>query len=439
MDRYLESVINLIDPSVNQIYNMNIDAATQAILSGVPEAVREIQGSFALVATEGKIVKLARSLDRPIRYFLAKRTDGPVLIVATRIDEIHDWLQQQELSNQFHPSYTRMVPAHHIVEIHLIGCPDPDPTYTRFFSPVQNSLPQDLDQIGHLYISALAKEISTWLSRIPENSPIGVCFSGGIDSGTVFLTTYWLMKKIGMNPSRLKAFVLDLGNSSDVNQANDFLNALDLNLFLEVIEVDPSALDVTEVIKIVEDYKPLDIECAAMGVALLSGIRNRYPEWKYLIDGDGGDENLKDYPIEENPELTIRSVVNNQLLYQEGWGIGKIKHSLIYSGGLSRSYTRTYAPAQHYGFEGFSPFTKPSVVEIAESIPFAALTDGSHERLYALKGEIVSLGIRAITGLAMPIFPKRRFQHGAVSIDEFNKRFSLKETEYRAKFYSLYE
>ncbi|MCI0445922.1 asparagine synthetase B family protein, partial [bacterium] len=73
MDRHLEAVIDLIDSSINQIYNMSIDAATQAILGGVPEAVREIQGSFALIATEGKIVKLARSLDRPIRYFLAKR------------------------------------------------------------------------------------------------------------------------------------------------------------------------------------------------------------------------------------------------------------------------------------------------------------------------------------------------------------------------------
>jgi len=35
---------------------------------------------------------------------------------------------------------------------------------------------------------------------------------------------------------------------------------------------------------------------------------------------------LKDYPIEENPELTIRSVVNNLMLYQEGWGVGRIKH-----------------------------------------------------------------------------------------------------------------
>ena len=53
---------------------------------------------------------------------------------------------------------------------------------------------------------------------------------------------------------------------------------------------------------------------------LLEEIRRRYPDWKYLADGDGGDENLKDYPIEENSELTIVSVVNNPLLYQEVTG-----------------------------------------------------------------------------------------------------------------------
>ena len=123
-----------------------------------------------------------------------------------------------------------------------------------------------------------------------------------------------------------------------------------------------------------EDYKPLDVECASVGLLLHRGIRERYPEWRYLLDGDGGDENLKDYPIEENPELTIRSVVNNLMLYQEGWGVGKIKHSLTYSGGLSRGYVRSYAPARRYGFEDFSPFTRPSVIEVAEGIPFAALT-----------------------------------------------------------------
>ncbi len=100
-----------------------------------------------------------------------------------------------------------------------------------------------------------------------------------------------------------------------------------------------------------------------MALALCRGIRQRYPEWRFLIDGDGGDENLKDYPIEENPELTIRSVLNNRMLYQEGWGVDAIKHSLTYSGGLSRGYARTYAPAAACGFEGFSPYTLPNVME----------------------------------------------------------------------------
>ena len=143
-----------------------------------------------------------------------------------------------------------------------------------------------------------------------------------------------------------------------------------------------------------EDYKPLDVECAAMGLLLCRGIRERYPEWRHLADGDGGDENLKDYPIEENPELTIRSVVDNLMLYQEGWGVGRIKHSLTYSGGLSRSYVRTYAPARRYGFDGFSPYTRPDVIEVAEGIPFAALTGYDVPTLYALKGEIVRRGVQ---------------------------------------------
>ena len=294
-----------------------------------------------------------------MRYFLAKRQEGPVLIVAHRIDAIYNWLKSERLDGQFHPSYTRMVPAHHVVELQLIGCPDPDPVYTRFFTPQSNSLPANVDEIGKAYISALAEEISLWLRHVPASEPIGVCFSGGIDSGSVFLTTYHVMRKLGMNLSRLKAFVLDFGRGPDLEQARAFLESLNLGLFLEPIEADPSALDAGETIRIIEDYKPLDIQSATMALALCRGIRERYPEWRYLLDGDGGDENLKDYPIEENPELTIRSVVNNQMLYQEGWGVGKIKHSLTYSGGLSRSYTRTYAPAHHYGFSGFSPFTRP--------------------------------------------------------------------------------
>ena len=436
---YIERVVDLTDPSANRIYNFTVDEARNLLLEKPAQEVCNIQGSFALLARAGKTVRMARSLDRPMRYFLAKRQEGPALVVAHRIDTIFDWLKSEGLEGQFHPSYTRMVPAHYVVEIQLIGCPDPDPVYTRFFTPASATLPADLDVIGKAYISALAEEVSQWLQAIPEQEPIGVCFSGGIDSGSVFLTTYHVMRKLGMSPSRLKAFVLNLGNGPDLQQAQSFLEQLGLSLFLEPIEVDPSSLDVGETIRLIEDYKPLDIESATMAIALCRGIRARYPEWQYLIDGDGGDENLKDYPIEENPELTIRSVINNQMLYQEGWGVGKIKHSLTYSGGLSRSYARTYAPAHHYGFRGFSPYTRPNVIAVAEAIPFVDLTGYDVERLYELKGEIVARGIAAVTGLRMPTFPKRRFQHGAIPVDALHRRLPYQEAEYRRQFLSLYQ
>ena len=288
------------------------------------------------------------------------------------------------------------------------------------------------------YAAALADEIAKWLDQIPAREPVGVCFSGGIDSGAVFLATYHVMRQRGDHLGRLKAFTLDLGDGPDVDQARAFLEALDLGLFLEVVAADAAHLDVGETLRVLEDYKPLDVECAAMTLALCRGIRHRYPDWHYLIDGDGGDENLKDYPIEANPELTIRSVINNSMLYQEGWGVGKIKHSLTYSGGLSRSYSRTYAPARRWGFQGFSPFTRPAVVEVAEQIPFDTLTGYDVERLYALKGEVVAGGIEALTGLRMPVHAKRRFQHGALAEEQLRRHLPARESEYRRRFLALY-
>jgi len=432
-------VVNLIDPQSHRLHNMNLQEATERVLSGKPDAVRQIDGSFALLAKEEKTVRMARSMDRPMRYFLAKRAEGPALIVADRMDKIADWLKAEGLDDQFHPSYTRMVPAHYVVEIQLVGCPDPDPVYTRYFDPQKNTQPGNLDIIGQHYIGALAEAIQKWIASLPPAEPIGVCFSGGIDSGAVFLTTHHVMQKMGTPLTRLKAFTLNLGGGADAQQARSFLSKTGHTLFLEEIQASLDELQVEEILRTIEDYKPLDVECAAMGMLLHRSIRKQYPDWKFLIDGDGGDENLKDYPIEDNPELTIRSVLHNQMLYHEGWGVGKIKHSLTYSGGLSRSYTRTYAPAQSLGFEGFSPFTRPEVIAVSEGIPYIDLTDYQHGRLYDLKGSIVSRGVKAITGIDMPVFEKRRFQHGAIAPERLREAITHQEPLLRRRFHALYE
>ena len=431
----IERLINLVDPAGNVFLNLSADEALARLASGDPEQVRGIDGQFALVHKQGKIVRMARSIGRPLRYFIAKQHAGPVLVIAERIDAIWKWLKQEGLDGQFHPSYTRMVPAHHLTELALVGCPDPSPTYTRFFNPQRNRLGTNLDEIGEAYIGTLATELDQWLDRIEPNEPIGVLFSGGIDSGAVLVTLYHLLLKRGEAPQRLKAFTLDVaGDGADARQAQQFLDQLDLGYLLERIEVPVSAISVDAAIDVLEDYKPLDVQSAAMTLALCQAIRSRYPDWKYLVDGDGGDENLKDYPIHENAELTIRSVLNNQMLYQEGWGVHAIKHSLTYSGGQSRGHVRSSAPVAATGFRGFSPFALPNVIDVAEGIPFIELTDWNEARLYALKGEVVRRGVAAITGLTMPVFEKRRFQRGAASDDAFSTVFPTDPQDYRERF-----
>ena len=432
-------IINLIPADAQRLWSTSEAEAQRRLISADPDAMLNLDGSFALVAQDGQRVMLARSLDRPLRYFLAKAAEGPVLVVAERIDEIAAELARTGWADQFHPSYTRMVPAHHVTTLQLVGCPDPNPIHTRFFDPPRNTLSRDLDLIGRYYIEAVYAELRRWLAVQHPAAPIGVPFSGGIDSGAVLLCLYKLLLNEGQSPARLKAFTLSIdGEGDDARQAGEFLRGANLEMFGETVDVPSSRLDPLRAVAIIEDYKPLDVECAAVNLALLAEIRRRYPEWRLLVDGDGGDENLKDYPIEENSELTIRSVVNNRMLYQEGWGVDSIKHSLTYSGGYSRGCVRGYACAREHGFTAFSPYTRPSVIAVAEAIPFADLTDGSTERLYALKGDIVARGVRSVLGIEMPVFPKRRFQHGSVAASAVSRVFPQNEARYRRHFQSLH-
>ena len=150
-------------------------------------------------------------MGRPIRYFIAKKAAGPVLIIAERIDVIYDYLKKEGLDDQFHPSYSRMVPAHYITKIELLGCPDPNPVYDRFFTPLRNRFSaDDPGQIGKYYIGTVYTEIKKWLQVPCKTGPVGVTFSAGIDSGSVFLLTYHALRELGESPSRLKAFTLSV-------------------------------------------------------------------------------------------------------------------------------------------------------------------------------------------------------------------------------------
>ena len=47
-----------------------------------------------------------------------------------------------------------------------------------------------------------------------------------------------------------------------------------------------------------------------------------------------------------------------------------------------------------------------------------------------LKGQVVSAGVRALTGLDMPIHEKRRFQHGAGSSESKDRLLARTEARF---------
>jgi asparagine synthase (glutamine-hydrolysing) len=375
-------------------------------------ALAATDGHFAGIGRDGRTVRLARTIGIPLRYFVAKMYHGPFLVVSDRIDHIFDWCQSQRIGWQFDPAYTRMVPAHYVVELDQVGCPDPSPRYQRFFEPRIAQGSADLDEAGAAYIQAAYRVVRDWLARVPAAAPVGVAFSGGIDSTATLLLARHACAEVGRHPDSVRAFTLDLGNGTDARQSETVVQALGLADAWERVDVAASRYDLEQAIRVIEDYHPLDVECAAAGLCLLRGIRERYPTLTQMLDGDGGDENLKSYPLEDS-DLTLSSVLRNPLLYQEGWGVDAIKHSPVYSGGLSRGYVRSYAPAAALGFTAFSPFSVRSVIAAAAAIPFEQVLGGDMERLYTLKQDVVSRGIRAVLGIEMPVHPKRRFQDGA--------------------------
>ena len=60
---YVERIVDLLDPSDNQIFGQSVNEAKRCLLES-PASAGRIAGSFALVANSGKTVRMARSLDQ---------------------------------------------------------------------------------------------------------------------------------------------------------------------------------------------------------------------------------------------------------------------------------------------------------------------------------------------------------------------------------------
>jgi asparagine synthase (glutamine-hydrolysing) len=291
-----------------------------------------------------------------------------------------------------------------------VGCPDPNPRYSRFFTPEVGTASADVAALGSRYVGALEATIERILASLPYAEPIGVALSGGADSSAVAVL---LWKALGERNQRERAwfFTLSVEGGSDRDAAGAVARAAGFHGRWSVIEAPSSALDLARAVSTVEDYRPLDVQCAAAIGALLDGVRSAFPKLVCVFDGDGGDENWKSYPLGDS-DITIKSVLNNPLLYHEGWGVDSIKHSLTYSGGFSRGIARGFAPARERGFRLISPHAMRPAIACALSAPLRELVGEDAARLAALKGEILAAGL-ASRGLSVPFSPKRRFQEGA--------------------------
>lgn len=421
-------IVDLSDPSGDLLLNATREELTEAVGAGDVDALSRIEGSFAAFARDGVTIRLARTLGRPLRYFVAKRETGPYLVVADRIDAIGRYCREEGISWQFHPSYTRLIPAHHLTELDQVGCPDPNPRYTRFFSPEAGGAEPDIARLGALYCDALESGIRRALDALAHGSPLGVALSGGADSAAVASLLWKCLGERGER-ERLRLFTLSIGGGSDREAAGAVARALGAGSCWEVIEAEPGDLDLAETVACLEDYRPLDVQCGAVARAFLKNLRARHPELVTLFDGDGGDENWKSYPVEDS-DLTIKSVLNNPLLYHEGWGIDSIKHSLTYSGGLSRGIVRGFAPARELGFRLISPHALRPAIAAALAAPLRDLVGDSVEKLYALKGSVIAAGLEACGG-PVPLAPKKRFQEGATGESVRKERLSATRRQLR--------
>ena len=208
-------VVDLLDPSLNTIVNMDVGGAHGAACSAaIRKPSAPSTGRSRSWPSKGSTVRLARSMDRPMRYFLAKRQEGPALYVADRIDTLHRGAGDRRPGRI---SFIRATRA---------WCrPTTSSTWRSSAVPIPiPSTRASSRRDGHASRGSrrdrpavrrragrrdrqVAAVASTSAGPGPNRS--GSPFPAASTADRVFLLTYHAMLRLGMSPSRLKAFVLE--------------------------------------------------------------------------------------------------------------------------------------------------------------------------------------------------------------------------------------
>jgi len=124
---------------------------------------------MAVFADPARALRAALEIQRDIAA-LRREPDGPALVVAHRIDAIARWLEEEGLSDQFHPSYTRMVPAHYVTEIRLLAEGQVDTIDTEGFLPTEEGGLSPLAYLAETPLTEPDPAIRDFASRWPAES-----------------------------------------------------------------------------------------------------------------------------------------------------------------------------------------------------------------------------------------------------------------------------
>ena len=203
-------VLDLVDPARQQLWD--VDRRRRA----APPARRRHRGrarARRLVRAGGagrRAGVLARSLDRPLRYFLAKAAERARAGRgrAHRRDRARARRARAGRASSIPPTraWCRRITS---PRCGSSAAPTPTPIYRRFFDPPRGVLPADLDVIGGRYIGALYSEVRRWLAAQDAARADRRAVLGRDRQRRRVPLPLPRAARPGQSPARLKAFTLD--------------------------------------------------------------------------------------------------------------------------------------------------------------------------------------------------------------------------------------
>ena len=267
-------------------------------------------------------------------------------------------------------------------------------------------------------------------------------FSGGIDSGAVFLVTYHVLlqarpaTRAASRPSRCRS-----ASGADLDQARAFLERPRPG---DVPRADrgrarapstPSRRSASSRTTSRSTSSPRRWRSRSA-----AGIRERYPDWRYLARRRRRRREPQGLP--DRGEPGAHDPQRPQQSSALPGGLGRRTHQALADllGRPEPLLLPHVRAAARYGLRGLQPLhaAAPSS-RSAEAIPFVDLTRYDTERLYALKGEIVSRGVEARhRDSRCRSSPSAASSTARSPESEAPAAFRSDEAGYRSHFLSLY-